>query len=87
MPKIVSLPGDGIGPEVTAAAVQVLRDPQELRLMLEVDLPPGLGADQPLEAAITAVIQQRSGLVSYWALEHGGSEPDFHRREDFRLSL
>ncbi len=68
-------------------AVQVLRDPQELRLMLEVDLPPGLGADQPLEAAITAVIQQRSGLVSYWALEHGGSEPDFHRREDFRLSL
>lgn len=26
MPKIVTLPGDGIGPEVTAAAVQVLRE-------------------------------------------------------------
>ena len=26
MPKIVTLPGDGIGPEVTAAAVEVLRE-------------------------------------------------------------
>ncbi|WP_019584838.1 3-isopropylmalate dehydrogenase [Deinococcus apachensis] len=26
MPKVVSLPGDGIGPEVTAAAVEVLRE-------------------------------------------------------------
>ncbi|GHF31602.1 3-isopropylmalate dehydrogenase [Deinococcus metalli] len=26
MPKVVTLPGDGIGPEVTAAAVQVLRE-------------------------------------------------------------
>ncbi|WP_291424719.1 3-isopropylmalate dehydrogenase [Deinococcus sp.] len=26
MPKIITLPGDGIGPEVTAAAVQVLRE-------------------------------------------------------------
>lgn len=26
MPKIVTLPGDGIGPEVTAAAVAVLRE-------------------------------------------------------------
>ncbi len=74
-------------PAYAQLALQVLRDPGELRLLLEVDLPPGLGADQPLEAAITAVIQQRSGLVSYWALAHGGSEPDFHRRDGFQLRL
>jgi hypothetical protein len=67
--------------------LQVARDPGELRLSLEADLPPGVEADQPLEAAITAVIQQRSGLVSYWALAHGGPEPDFHRRDGFLLSL
>ena len=74
-------------PAYQQLALQVVRDPQELRLALELDLPPGLEADQPLEAAITAVIQQRSGLVSYWALAHGGLEPDFHRRDGFRLSL
>ena len=26
MPKVITLPGDGIGPEVTAAAVEVLRE-------------------------------------------------------------
>ncbi|MEI7664734.1 MAG: DOMON-like domain-containing protein [Synechococcaceae cyanobacterium ELA263] len=74
-------------PAYQQLALQVTSDPQELRLALELDLPPGLEADQPLEAAITAVIQQRSGLVSYWALAHGGLEPDFHRRDGFRLSL
>ncbi len=74
-------------PAYQQLALQVVRDPQELRLALEVDLPPGLEVDQPLEAAITAVIQQRSGLVSYWALVHGGLEPDFHHRDGFRLSL
>jgi len=67
--------------------LRVSHDPRELRLVLEADLPPGLAADQPLQAAITAVIQQRSGLVSYWALNHGGPEADFHRRDGFRLSL
>ena len=36
MPKIVTLPGDGIGPEVTAAAVAVLREvaPEVLRQVI-----------------------------------------------------
>ena len=67
--------------------LQVTLDPRELRLVLEADLPPRLAADQPLQAAITAVIQLRSGLVSYWALAHGGPEADFHRRDGFRLNL
>jgi len=67
--------------------LQVAQDHRELRLVLAADLPPGLAADQPLQAAITAVIQQRSGLVSYWALSHGGPEADFHRRDGFLLSL
>ena len=67
--------------------LQVRRDPRELRLSLEIDLPPGLELDQPLQAAITAVFVQRSGLIHYWALGHGGPEPDFHRRDGFLLRL
>ncbi|MFZ0408644.1 MAG: DOMON-like domain-containing protein [Cyanobium sp.] len=74
-------------PAYQQLAIQVVRDRRLLRLTLEVDLPPALAADQPLAAAITAVIQLRSGLVSYWALAHGGPEPDFHRRDGFQLSL
>jgi len=79
----------GLAPEPAyqQLVMEVRRDPRELRLSLEVDLPPDLELEQPLEAAITAVIEQRSGLISYWALGHGGPEPDFHRRDGFLLSL
>ena len=33
--------------------------------------------------ALTAVIEERSGTVSYWALKHCQDKPDFHDRESF----
>ena len=52
-------------------------------------LPAALAAAQPgaLELAVTAVVEQRNGALSYWALHHGGSEADFHRRDGFRLRI
>jgi len=41
----------------------------------------------PLEVAICAVLEGSDGTLSHWALAHGGSGPDFHRREDFLLHL
>lgn len=41
----------------------------------------------PLELAITAVIELHSGETLYWALAHSGPQPDFHRRADFLLQL
>ncbi|NJK41535.1 MAG: hypothetical protein HC934_09605 [Acaryochloridaceae cyanobacterium SU_2_1] len=43
--------------------------------------------DQPIHLGITAVIQDQEGALSYWALRHCGSEPDFHLRESFALKL
>lgn len=40
-----------------------------------------------LELAVTAVVEQRSGALSYWALDHGSVEADFHRREGFLLRI
>jgi hypothetical protein len=39
----------------------------------------------PLELALTAVIDTAGQGPSYWALAHSGAEPDFHRRDSFRL--
>jgi hypothetical protein len=44
-------------------------------------------AEAPLELAITAVLELRDGALLYWALAHGGAEPDFHRRADFQLRV
>jgi hypothetical protein len=52
-------------------------------------LPAEQASAQPaeLELAVTAVLEQRSGVISYWALHHGGTEADFHRRDGFRLRI
>jgi hypothetical protein len=58
----------------------------EVRLDLLLPLELSLACRQrPLRVGVTAVIAHRGGVVSYWALAHGGAEADFHRREDFLL--
>ena len=60
-------------------------------LNLQCPLPPDLrqslqgGAE--LELGLTAVLEQRGGELSYWALQHPGSEPDFHDRRGWLLRL
>lgn len=36
-----------------------------------------------LDAALTAVIQEKNGQKSLWALSHAPGSPDFHKRECF----
>lgn len=66
---------------------QIHHGPAELVLVVELPLPPALGPQTPLELAITAVLAQADGNVSFWALVHPGSEADFHRRDGFLLEL
>ena len=57
---------------------------QQLELELWCDLPLQLQA-AGLEVALTAVVEQGDGTLSYWGLVHPGPEPDFHRRDSFVL--
>ena len=50
-------------------------------------IPVDLKTSPKLDVAICAVIQLKQGAISYWALNHGGAEADFHRRDGFVLSL
>lgn len=55
------------------------------RLVLEAHLP--LRIAGPLELALSAVIEERGGVLSYWALRHPPGKPDFHHRDAFAMEL
>jgi hypothetical protein len=40
-----------------------------------------------LKLALTAVIEDSSGTLSYWALKHAPNKPDFHHSDGFVLEL
>ncbi len=40
-----------------------------------------------LEIGVSSVIQATDGSTSYWAIDHQGSVPDFHKRSSFCLGL
>ena len=44
-------------------------------------------ADAPLTLGLSAVIEERGGALSYWALRHPAGKPDFHHAEAFALEL
>ena len=58
-----------------------------LLLLLELPLGQIVEADQPLEAAVTAVIKDRKWGLSLWAFTHPGPQADFHRRDGFTLEI
>jgi hypothetical protein len=48
---------------------------------------PALLEEQPWRLNITAVIEEKDGRKSYWALEHPPGKPDFHQPDCFVLEL
>ena len=62
-------------------------DASHLELNVVCPIPVDLKTFPKLDVAICAVIQFKQGPISYWALNHGGPEADFHRRDGFALGL
>lgn len=46
-----------------------------------------LPLDEPWQLGLSAVIEERNGRMSYWALAHPPGEPDFHHPDCFALEL
>jgi hypothetical protein len=42
-----------------------------------------IGAAEPLAVALSAVVEERDGTLSYWARRHPPGRPDFHHAEAF----
>ena len=66
-----------------------LRDEGMVELLAKVDLGTALGvADgRSWKIGLSAVIEETSGIRSYWALAHPPGDPDFHHRDCFALEL
>ena len=41
----------------------------------------------PVKIGVSAVIEEKSGAFSYWALRHPPGKPDFHHRRGFAMEL
>lgn len=79
--------GMRVEPVFTALPFTVETQRHALTLALELELSKIVSADPALEVAISAVLRHMDGSVSYWALTHRGSQPDFHRRDSFIIAL
>jgi len=64
--------------------ISMTRDEDKYRLTATINLTdlPGMDSHQ-LELAVTAVIEEKNGRKSLWALAHPSGNPDFHSRDCF----
>lgn len=71
--------------EVTQTGSQLI---VEARLGTQGLLPENWRASgAPLRIALSAVIEDASGRISYWALKHAPDKPDFHHAAGFILEV
>ena len=68
--------------EIAPPALHVTRSETALTLEATIQLP-----SRPRTLALTAVIEERDGRISYWSLAHPDGAPDFHHPRCFVLDL
>jgi hypothetical protein len=59
----------------------------ELDAVIRLDRLSPLHCSARLALGVSAVIEERDGRVSYWALRHPHGKPDFHHAQAFALEL
>lgn len=59
----------------------------ELRITLDLGRTTELSTDLPWRLGLCAVIEEKCGRLSYWALTHPRGRPDFHHSDCFTLQL
>ncbi len=72
--------------DVDPRDIETMASNAHIELTTLVDLP-GLPADRPWQLALAAVIEEKGGEKSYWALAHPPGQPDFHHGDGFALEL
>jgi hypothetical protein len=56
-------------------------------LELEATFSPPVGAARTTKLALTAVVEEESGRLSYWSGRHPEGKPDFHHADGFAFEL
>ena len=75
--------------EAAPPRIAMTRDPNLLELTATLDLShiPDFTRRARLSIALSAVIEETDGAMSYWALTHAPGRPDFHHTDCFALEL
>jgi hypothetical protein len=71
-------------PKIT---VRTVADGLDLDAAVRLDRLPIPQPGECLQLALSAVIEDKSGVLSYWALKHPPGKPDFHHPDAFALDL
>jgi hypothetical protein len=74
-------------PLPSAPTIAVLEEPGELRVTADLDFSGIEDAPWPWRVGLCAVIVDRAGGLSYWALRHPAAKPDFHDAAGFSWRL
>ncbi len=61
--------------------------PAAVTAVLELEKLVSLPLYEPWHVGLSAVIEERNGRISHWALVHPPGAPDFHHRDCFALEL
>lgn len=68
--------------DVPPPVIEIERGAESLVLRATLAVPDGA-----LRVGLSAVIEERRGAKSYWALAHPAGKPDFHHSDCFALEL
>lgn len=72
--------------DVTPPDIRLDCSASHLALETTIEIPDAWD-DAPLVAALSTVVEERDGTISYWALRHPPGKPDFHHPDCFALTL
>ena len=81
--------GMRVAAEIGAPAIEVRSNVDSYTLQASVDLSrlPDLPPEASWRLGLSAVIEDQSGDMSYWALAHPPGKPDFHHADCFALEF
>ena len=65
----------------------ILRDSNALFLSTDLDMYRLAPVEFSFKISTTAVIKDKEGNISYWAVKHCGEEADFHLRDSFLFNV
>jgi hypothetical protein len=78
----------GMVPALDAAPRLAVRlSEEQLELQAEVRLSGEISGERRLRIALSTVVEDREGRLSYWAVRHAPGRPDFHHPESLSLAL
>ena len=78
------LEDEELDPRITVRSVA---DRLNLDAIVRLDRLPTIEPHVSLRLALSAVVEEERGVLSYWALKHPPGKPDFHHPDAFMLEL